>query len=142
MSDGRQGQHAEEHDSGVTHRWPPLRIRGGSRLRDRRRRRRRRVPGRVRVVGTGAAAGFLVLFGAGCGGLDKGTLEAAIKTRTNEQLEHAGRTERVSTVSCTKSDDAYHFDCDLADAGGKTFLRVRATCTKGGACRWKPVAKN
>jgi hypothetical protein len=95
-----------------------------------------------RVAATGAAAGFLVLCGAGCGGFDKGTLEGAIKSRTNEQLEHAGRAERVATVSCRRTEDAYHFDCDLADAGRKTFLRVRVKCTKGGTCRWRPAAKS
>ncbi len=94
------------------------------------------------AVATAAVAGVLVLFGAGCGGIDKGKLESAIESQTNAQLKKAGRAERVSTVACTKSGDAYRFDCDLADAGGKTFLRVRATCTKGGTCRWKPAAKN
>jgi hypothetical protein len=91
------------------------------------------------VVATAVVAGVLVLFGAGCGGIDKGKLESAIESQTNAQLKKAGRTERVSTVACAKSGDAYNFDCDLADAGGKTFLRVRATCTKGGTCRWKPL---
>ena len=40
---------------------------------------------------------LLVLFGAGCGGIDKGKLESAIKSQTNTQLERAGRSERVSS---------------------------------------------
>ena len=94
------------------------------------------------VAATAAVAGFLVLFGAGCGGIDRGKLESAIETQTNVQLRKAGRSERVSTVSCRKGGDAYHFDCDLADAGGQTFLQVRATCTKGGTCRWRPARKD
>jgi predicted secreted protein len=91
------------------------------------------------LAATVAAAGFLVLFGAGCGGIDKGKLESAIQSQTNDQLEKARRSERVATVSCAKSGDAYHYDCDLQNAGGTTFLSVRATCTKGGTCRWKPA---
>ena len=84
------------------------------------------------LAATVAAAGFLVLFGAGCGGIDTGKLESAIKSQTNDQLDKAGRSERVATVSCEKSGD-------LSNGGGKTFLRVRATCTKSGTCRWKPA---
>ena len=91
------------------------------------------------LAATVVAAGFLVLFGAGCGGIDKGKLESAIQSQTNDQLEKARRSERVATVSCAKSGDAYHYDCDLSNGGGKTFLRVRATCTKSGTCRWKPA---
>jgi hypothetical protein len=93
------------------------------------------------VAATVAAAGFLVLFGAGCGGIDKGKLESAIQTQTNVQLRKAGRSERVASVACAKSGDAYHYDCDLRNASGRTFLKVRATCTNGGTCRWKPAKR-
>jgi hypothetical protein len=91
------------------------------------------------VAATVAVAGFLVLFGAGCGGIDKGKLESAIQSQTNVQLKKAGRSERAASVSCAKSGDAYHYDCDLQNDGGTTFLSVRASCTKGGTCRWKPA---
>ena len=91
------------------------------------------------LVAVGAVSGFLVLFGAGCGGIDKGKLESAIKSQTNDQLEKAGRSERVSSVSCAKSGDAYHFDCDLMNDSGTAILKVRANCTKGGTCRWRPA---
>jgi hypothetical protein len=79
---------------------------------------------------------LLVLFGAGCGGIDKGKLESAIKSQTNMQLERAGRSERVSTVSCVKTSDSYHYTCDLENDAGTTFLTVKATCTTKGTCRW------
>ena len=79
---------------------------------------------------------LLVLFGAGCGGIDKGKLESAIKSQTNTQLERAGRSERVSTVSCVKTSDSYHYTCELENDAGTTFLRVKATCTTKGTCRW------
>jgi hypothetical protein len=79
---------------------------------------------------------LLVLFGAGCGGIDKGKLESAIKSQTNTQLERAGRSERVSTVSCVKTSDSYHYTCDLENDAGTTFLTVKATCTTKGTCRW------
>ena len=79
---------------------------------------------------------LLVLFGAGCGGIDKGKLESAIKSQTNAQLEKAGRSERVSTVSCVKTSDSYHYTCDLENDAGTTFLTVKATCTTKGTCRW------
>jgi hypothetical protein len=82
-------------------------------------------------------AAFLVLIAAGCGGIDKGKLESAIKSQTNDQLEKAGESARVSTVDCTKRGDSYHYDCDLQDANGKTLLRVRARCTTGGTCKWR-----
>ena len=82
-------------------------------------------------------AGFLVLFGTGCGGIDKGKLESAIKAQTNVQLEHAGRTERVSNVSCAKTTDSYHYTCDLENSGGSKFMTVKASCTTGGTCRWR-----
>jgi hypothetical protein len=81
-------------------------------------------------------AAILVLFGAGCGGIDKGKLESAIKSQTNTQLENAGRPERVSTVSCVKTSDSYHYTCDLKNDAGKTVLTVKAICTKDGTCRW------
>jgi hypothetical protein len=93
------------------------------------------------VAATVAAAGFLVLFGAGCGGIDKGKLESAIQSQTNVQLRKAGRSERVTSVSCAKGGDAYHYDCDLHNESGATVLSVRAACTKGGTCKWKPVQK-
>ena len=76
---------------------------------------------------------LLVLFGAGCGGIDKGKLESAIKSQTNTQLERAGRSERVS---CVKTSDSYHYTCDLENDAGTTFLTVKATCTTKGTCRW------
>ena len=79
---------------------------------------------------------ILVVFGAGCGGIDTGKLESAIKDRTNTQLERAGRSERVSTVSCHKTTDAYHFTCDLDNDAGTTLLVVEVRCTKGGTCKW------
>ena len=79
---------------------------------------------------------LLVLFGAGCGGIDKGKLESAIKSQTNTQLEKAGRSERVSTVSCVKTSVSYHYTCDLENDAGTTFLTVKATCTTKGTCRW------
>ena len=45
-----------------------------------------RVSGMRWPAATFAAAGFLVLFGAGCGGIDTGKLESAIKSQTNDQL--------------------------------------------------------
>jgi hypothetical protein len=79
----------------------------------------------------------LVLVGAGCGGIDQGKLESAIETQTNEQLQEAGRAERVSSVSCAKAGDDYHFTCDLKRANGSTLLTVKADCTKDGTCRWR-----
>jgi hypothetical protein len=80
---------------------------------------------------------FLVLVGAGCGGIDKGKLESAIKSQTNDQLERAGRSERVSSVSCVKTTDSYHYTCDLENGAGTTLLTVKASCTNGGTCRWR-----
>jgi hypothetical protein len=91
----------------------------------------------LKVVPALAVAAFLVLFAAACGGIDKGKLESAIKSQTNDQLAHAHRSERVSSVSCTKTSDAYHYTCDLDQAGGTTLLTVKATCTKDGTCRWR-----
>jgi hypothetical protein len=92
----------------------------------------------MRSVLTALAAGlFLVLVGAGCGGIDENKLESAIKSQTNEQLERAGRPESVSSVSCSKTRDAYHFTCDLLRVDGSTLLTVRANCTKDGTCRWR-----
>ena len=54
----------------------------------------------------------LVLVGAGCGGIDTGKLESAIKDQTNTQLDRAGRSERVSTVSCVKTTDGFHYTSD------------------------------
>ena len=84
-----------------------------------------------------ALGAFLVLVGAGCGGIDKGKLESAIKSQTNDQLERAGRSERVSSVSCVKTTDSYHYTCDLANDAGTTILAVKASCTNGGTCRWR-----
>jgi hypothetical protein len=84
-----------------------------------------------------AVATLLVLVGAGCGGIDQGKLESAIKSQTNDQLEKAGRSQRVSSVSCAKSGDSYHFTCDLEQEDGSTLLSVRASCTKDGTCRWR-----
>jgi hypothetical protein len=78
----------------------------------------------------------LALAGAGCGGIDTGKLESAIKDQTNKQLERGGRSERVSTASCTKTSDAYHFTCDLANDAGTTLLVVDVTCAKSGTCKW------
>jgi len=78
----------------------------------------------------------LVIFGAGCGGIDQGKLESAIKDRTNTQLEQAGRSERVSTASCATTSDAYHFTCDLDNAAGTTLLVVQVRCSKSGTCKW------
>ena len=79
----------------------------------------------------------LVLVGAGCGGIDKGKLESAIESQTNDQLEKAGRSQRVSSVSCAKAGDAYHFTCELKGDNGATLLTVKADCTKDGTCRWR-----
>jgi hypothetical protein len=84
-----------------------------------------------------ALAGLLVLFGTGCGGIDTGKLESAIKSQTNDQLEHAGQSKHVSSVSCAKTTDSYHYTCDLKDDNGSTLLKVTADCTKDGTCRWK-----
>ena len=84
-----------------------------------------------------AVAALLVLVGAGCGGIDQGKLESAIKSQTNDQLQNAGRSERVSSVSCSKSGDSYHFTCDLEQADGSTLLTVRASCDKKGTCKWR-----
>ncbi len=78
----------------------------------------------------------LVLVGAGCGGIDKGKLESAIKDQTNTQLERAGRSERVSSVSCVKTTDGLHYTCELENGAGTTLLTVQASCTKGGRCSW------
>jgi hypothetical protein len=82
---------------------------------------------------------FLLLVGAGCGGIDKGKLESAIKSQTNDQLKAAGRAASVSSVSCAKADDAYRFRCTLLRSDGSTVLTVRASCTKEGRCEWKRV---
>ena len=79
---------------------------------------------------------FLVLFAAGCGGIDTGKLESAIKDQTNTQLKKAGRSDRIDTVSCAKTSDAYHFTCDLKSSSGTTLLTVPASCTKDGNCKW------
>ena len=79
---------------------------------------------------------FLVLVGAGCGGIDKGKLESAIKSQTNDQLKKSGSSQTVSSVSCAKSGDKYHFNCDLKKEDGSTLLKVRASCTKDGTCKW------
>jgi hypothetical protein len=80
---------------------------------------------------------LLVLVGVGCGGIDQGKLESAIESQTNEQLQEAGRSERVSSVSCAKAGDDYHFTCALKRDNGSTLLTVKADCTKGGTCRWR-----
>jgi hypothetical protein len=84
-----------------------------------------------------AVGAFLMLAGAGCGGIDQGKLESAIKSQTNDQLEKAGRSESVSSVSCSKNGDGYHFTCDLEQDDGSTLFTVTATCTKDGTCRWR-----
>jgi hypothetical protein len=84
-----------------------------------------------------AVAAFLVVFAAGCGGIDKGKLESAIKSQTNDQLKKAHSPETVSSVSCAKTSDAYHYTCDMKRDNGTTFLTVKATCTKDGTCRWR-----
>jgi hypothetical protein len=81
--------------------------------------------------------GLLVLVGAGCGGIDKGKLESAIKSQTNDQLKNAHSSETVSSVSCAKTSDAYHYTCVLKRDNGSTLLTVKATCTKDGTCRWR-----
>jgi hypothetical protein len=82
-------------------------------------------------------ATVLLLAGAGCGGIDKGKLESAIKSQTNDQLKKTGSKEIVSSVSCAKKGDDYHFTCDLLRDNGSTLLTVRANCTKDGTCRWR-----
>jgi hypothetical protein len=86
-----------------------------------------------------AVAGFLVLFGAGCGGIDTGKLESAIKSQTNDQLKKAHSSETVDSVSCSKTTDAYHFTCDLMNGSGSKLMTVKADCTKDGTCRWHRV---
>ena len=87
-----------------------------------------------------ALAALIVLFLTGCGGIDKGKLESAIESQTNAQLKKAGRSERVSSVSCTKTTDSYHYTCVLKRESGSDFLTVKANCTKGGTCRWRPAS--
>ena len=79
---------------------------------------------------------LLVLVGAGCGGIDQGKLESAIKDQTNKQLESHGESERVSSVSCKKVTDAYHFACVLKNDAGTTLMSVEASCNKAGTCKW------
>ncbi|MBA3716987.1 MAG: hypothetical protein H0W87_02005 [Actinobacteria bacterium] len=88
------------------------------------------------LLAAAAVGAFLLLFGAGCGGIDKGKLESSIKSQTNDQLKSSGSSKVVSSVSCTKAGDDYHFTCDLQGSDGATLLTVRATCTKEGTCRW------
>jgi hypothetical protein len=78
------------------------------------------------------AAGVLVV--AGCGGIDKGKLESAIKSQTNDQIKSSGLT--VKTVKCTKTTDQYHYNC-LITASDKSTLNVTATCDHDGNCKWK-----
>ena len=89
------------------------------------------------VLAALGAAVLLVLFAAGCGGIDKGKLEDAIKSQTNDQFEEAQRPERVASVSCVKTSDDLHFRCDLEQANGSTLFVVRAECTNNGSCRWR-----
>jgi len=79
----------------------------------------------------------LVFVAAGCGGIDKGKLESAIKSQTNDQLKASGSSATVSDVSCAKAGDAYHFTCDLKKDDGSTLLTVKASCTKDGTCKWR-----
>jgi hypothetical protein len=79
-----------------------------------------------------AAAGVLVV--AGCGGIDKGKLESAIKSQTDDQIKSSGLT--VKTVHCTKTTDDYHFNC-LITASDKSTLSVTASCDHDGNCKWK-----
>jgi hypothetical protein len=91
----------------------------------------------VRSILAALAVGALLVFvAAGCGGIDKGKLESAIKDQTNTQLERAGRSERVADVSCAKTSDSYHYTCDLKNDAGTTILTVKATCTNDGTCKW------
>jgi hypothetical protein len=89
------------------------------------------------VLAVLAVGVLLVLVGAGCGGIDKGKLESAIKSQTNDQLKANGQPESVSSVSCDKAGDSYHYTCKLLKDDGSTFLTVSASCTKGGTCSWK-----
>ena len=92
----------------------------------------------MRSVLAALAVGLaLVLLGVGCGGIDEGKLESAIESQTNDQLKKAGSKERVANVSCSKTEDAYHFTCDLLRDDGSLLLTVRANCTKDGTCRWR-----
>ena len=91
------------------------------------------------AVAAVAAGLLLVLVGAGCGGIDKGKLESAIKSQTNDQLKRGGSKERVASVSCAKTTDDLHFTCTLLRDDGSTLLRVRADCTSNGTCRWRRV---
>ena len=85
-----------------------------------------------------AVVGLLLVFvAAGCGGIDKGKLESAIKSQTNDQLKANGSSESVSDVSCAKAGDAYHYTCTLKKSDGSTLLTVKASCTKDGTCRWR-----
>ena len=47
---------------------------------------------------------LLVLFGAGCGGIDKGKLESAIKSQTNTQLGE-GRPLRAGVDRLVREDE-------------------------------------
>jgi hypothetical protein len=87
-----------------------------------------------------ALLALLVLILTGCGGIDRGKLESAIESQTNVQLKKAGRSERVSSVSCAKTTDSYHYRCVLKNDSGSGFLTVKANCTKGGTCRWRPAS--
>jgi hypothetical protein len=91
---------------------------------------------RLSFLASAAVAVLLVFVVAGCGGIDKGKLESAIKSQTNDQYKASGSNITVSDVSCAKTSDAYHFTCTLTKEDGSTVLTVKATCTHGGTCRW------
>ena len=91
---------------------------------------------RFSLLASAAVAVLLVFVVAGCGGIDKGKLESAIKSQTNDQLKASKSSVTVSDVSCVKTTDSYHFTCTLKKDDGSTVLTVKATCTHGGTCHW------
>lgn len=94
---------------------------------------------RFLLLGSALVAVLAVFVVAGCGGIDRGKLESAIKSQTNDQYKAAGRNVTVATVDCVKQGDQYHYTCTLKKDDGSTVLQVKATCTHGGTCRWGPV---
>jgi hypothetical protein len=92
---------------------------------------------RIGGVAAAFAAVATVLVLAGCGGIDQGKLESAIKDQANRQAKAAGQGEPVASVHCAKQQDSYHFLCNLESSSGKTLIQVRATCTKDGHCKWR-----
>jgi hypothetical protein len=92
---------------------------------------------RFSIVAAAPIAIFLVLVAAGCGGIDKGKLESAIKSQTNKQLAAHGSSITVSSVHCSKAQDSRHFNCAVKNSDATSF-NVFATCTKSGSyCTWK-----